>query len=74
MEKKANFKKFLSFQIDPALFVKAGEDEKAQQVQMRESVSFMKDAMRRLRRNHIAMFSLCMIVLIALIAFIVPSF
>lgn len=67
-------KQFLSLQVDPKLFEKAGEDEKAQQVQMRESVSFMKDAMRRLRRNPIAMFSLCLIVLIALIAFVVPSF
>ncbi len=73
-DNKVNLKKFLSFQIDPDLFEKAGEDEKAQQVQMRESVSFMKDAMRRLRRNRIAMASLCVIVLIALIAFIVPNF
>ena len=41
---------------------------------MRESVSFMRDAMRRLRKNHIAMISLCVIILVALIAFIVPSF
>lgn len=64
----------LSLQIDPALFERASDEEKAQQVTMRESVSFMKDALRRLRKNHIAMISLCVIVLIALIAFIVPTF
>lgn len=67
-------KNFLSLQVDPALFEKASENEKAQQVQMRESVSFMKDAMRRLRRNPVAMFSICMIILIALIAFVAPYF
>ena len=64
----------LTLQIDPALFETATEEEKAQQVTMRESVSFMKDAMRRLRKNHIAMISLFVIVVIALIAFIVPQF
>lgn len=67
-------KNFLSMQVDPQLFEKAGDDEKAQQVRMRESVSFMRDAMRRLRRNPVAMFSLFMIVAIALIAFVVPNF
>ncbi|MBQ3279931.1 MAG: ABC transporter permease [Clostridia bacterium] len=76
-EKKAEGKKIknlLSLQIDPALFETASEEEKAQQVTMRESVSFMKDAMRRLRKNKIAMISLIIIVLVALIAFIVPTF
>ena len=73
-EEKKKIKNPLSLQIDPALFEKAGDEEKAQQVTMRESVSFMKDAMRRLRKNHIAMISLFIIVFIALIAFIVPNF
>ena len=64
----------LSFQIDPNLLSPATEEEKAQQVTTRESVSFMRDAMRRLRKNKIAMVCLCIIVLIALIAFIVPEF
>ena len=67
-------KNFLSMQVDPQLFEKASDEEKAQQVYMRESVSFMRDAMRRLRRNPVAMFSLFMIVAIALIAFVVPNF
>ena len=64
----------LSFQIDPNLFRTATDEEKQQQVTSRESVSFMRDAMRRLRKNRIAMVCLCLIVLIALIAFIVPEF
>ncbi len=64
----------LSLQIDPDLFREASEEEKKQQVTMRESISFMKDALRRLRKNRIAMLSLIVIVLVALIAFIVPAF
>ena len=74
-KKKVNIKKnFLSFQIDPDLLAPATEEEKAQHVTQRESVSFMKDAMRRLRKNHLAMVCLVVIILIALIAFIVPEF
>jgi len=71
---KTPFKNPLSPQIDPDLFKPATEEEKAQQIQTRESVSFMKDAMRRLSRNHIAMVCIGVIVLIALVAFIVPEF
>lgn len=74
MSDSKKYKNILSLQIDPDLFDKAGDEEKAQQVTMRESISFMRDAMRRLRKNHIAMISLCVILLIALIAFIVPNF
>lgn len=72
--KQGKFKNPLSLQIKPDLFEQASEEEKAQQVTMRESVSFMKDAMRRLRKNHIAMISFWVIIIIALIAFIVPEF
>jgi len=65
-------KNFLSLQLDPAKFEPASEAEKAQQVQMRESVSYMKDAMRRLRKNRIAMVCLYVILIIVLIAFIGP--
>lgn len=71
---KAPKKNPLSFQIDLSRFEPATEAEKAQQVQMRESVSFMRDAMRRLARNKMAMVCLFIIILIALIAFIVPEF
>ena len=71
---KIPFKNPLSFQIDPELFKPATEEEKAQQVRMRESVSFMRDALRRLSRNRLAMICLTLIVLIGLVAFIVPEF
>ena len=74
MQNEKAFKNPLSFQVDPDLFAPATEEEKAQQVTMRESVSFMRDAMRLLSKNRIAMVCLCVIVLIALIAFIVPEF
>jgi oligopeptide transport system permease protein len=74
MQKDKLFKKNpLSFQIDPAKFEPATEAEKAQQVTMRESVSFMKDGMRRLARNKLAMACVFIIIIIGLIAFIVPT-
>ncbi len=72
-ERKTPFKNPLSMQIDPALFTPATDAEKEQQAQMRESISFMRDALRRLARNRMAMVCLVVIVLIALIAFIVPE-
>lgn len=74
MNTEKKLPKPFSLQVDPDLFRPATEEEKAQQVSTRESVSFMRDAMRRLRKNKIAMVCLAVIVLIALIAFIVPEF
>ena len=67
-------KNFPSFQIDPAKFAPATDEEKAQQLTQRESTSFMRDAMRRLHRNKMAMACLCILIIIALIAVIVPYF
>ena len=64
----------LSFQIDPDLFDKVSDEEKAQVVTQRESISFMKDAMRRLVRNKMAMTCLVILILITLIAIFVPMF
>ena len=64
----------LSFQIDPDLFSKASDEEKAQVVTQRESVSFMKDAMRRFVKNKMAMTCLVILILITLIAVFVPMF
>lgn len=64
----------LSFQIDPDLFARASEEEKAQVVTQRESVSFMKDAMRRFVKNKMAMTCLVILILITLIAIFVPMF
>jgi len=62
----------LSFQVDPNLFAAATDEEKAQQVTQRESVSFFKDSMRRLARNKMAMLCLGVLIVITLIAIIVP--
>ncbi|MDD6143800.1 MAG: ABC transporter permease [bacterium] len=74
MENRELKKNPLSFQIDPAKFAPATDEEKAQQLTQRESVSFFKDAMRRLAHNRMAMICLTILVLISLIAFIVPYF
>ena len=64
----------LSFQVDPELFKPATDEEKAQQVTQRESVSFFKDSMRRLFHNPLAVTCIIVILIISMIAFIVPSF
>ena len=74
MEKHEMKKNMLSFQIDPKKFELATDEEKAQQLTQRESVSFFKDAMRRLGRNKMAMLCLGILIVISLIAFIVPYF
>jgi len=68
------FKNPLSLQLDPKLFEPATTQEKAQQVIMRDSVSFGRDALRRLLKNKIAVICMAVILLIALIAFLVPEF
>ena len=74
MMDKAPKKNFLSFQIDPARFAPATDAEKAQQLTQRESTSFMRDAMRRLRKNTMAMACLWLLIIITLIAIFVPQF
>lgn len=64
----------LSLQLDLQSFEKATDEEKYLQQRMRESTTFFKDGMRRLRKNKIAMVSLIVIVVIALIATFVPMF
>lgn len=66
-------KHMLSLQLDAAAFEPATDDEKAQQIRMRESVSFFKDGMRRLSKNKIAMISLSLIVLIVILVAVVPA-
>lgn len=67
-------KNFLSLQMDPQLFKPASDEEKAQQMTQRKSVSFLRDAMGRLGRNKMAMICLGVLVIITLIAVIVPTF
>lgn len=63
----------LSMQLDVSDFLPATEEEKQQLVVMRESVSFWKDGLRRLRRNPVAMVSLVVIILVLLFAFVGPA-
>lgn len=64
----------LHLKLDPEDFAPASDEEKQSQVIMRESVSFWKDGMRRLRKNKIAMVSLFVIIVIMIFAFILPHF
>ncbi|MHC1694723.1 MAG: ABC transporter permease [Eubacteriales bacterium] len=64
----------ISFQLNVDDFLPATEEEKQSRVRMRPSVSYWKDALRRLRKNNVAMVSLVFISLIMIFSFIVPSF
>lgn len=55
-------------------FMPASHEEKQGLVVMRESVSFLRDGLRRLRHNPLAMVSLGIIILILLFAFVLPAF
>ncbi|NLN46824.1 MAG: ABC transporter permease, partial [Clostridiaceae bacterium] len=74
MPDKPFHKNPLSMQFDPSDFLPASEEEKKELIVMRESVTFWKDAGRRLRKNKVAMGSLIVIILTIVFAFILPSF
>lgn len=65
-------KNMLSFQLNLKSFEKATEDEKIQQIRMSESTTFFKDGIRRLRKNKIAMISMSIILLVAILVTFVP--
>ena len=67
-------KNFLSIQPDLSLFEPATDEEKKQQDRMRESTSFLRDGLRRLRKNPVSMICLTIVTILILIAFIVPLF
>lgn len=69
-----DIKKPLSFQPDLSDFLPADNEEKQNLVTMRQSVSFWKDGLRRLKNNNIAMISLVIIIIVMIFAFIVPRF
>ncbi len=71
-----NNKKFLSLQIEvnEEDFLPVTKEEQKQLVQMRENVSYWKDAWRRLKQNKIAMVSLVVIIAVIIFAFIGPIF
>ena len=64
----------LSLQIDLSKFEKATDEEKAQHETMRESTTFFRDGMRKLRRNPLAMMSLIVLAILLLTIVIVPMF
>lgn len=74
MMEQFDAKKFFSFHTDLSVFEQASDEEKRMQSRMRESRSFLKDGMRKLRKDKISMFCLSVIFLVALIAFAVPPF
>ena len=63
-----------SLQLDPALFEPASREEKEELIIMRPGVTYWQDAMRRFRKNPVAMGSLVVILIIFVLAFIVPAF
>lgn len=71
---KHKFKNVFSLQIDVDKLLLATSEEKAEQEIMRESISFFKDGIRRLRKNKIAMTCIIIILSITLVAIFVPMF
>ena len=66
--------KRLSAQVDLSDFMPASEEDKEYMVKMRESTTFFKDGVRRLRKNKVAMISFYVIVIITLASIFVPMF
>ena len=69
------FKNPFSFQVDydrNSIFQRASDKEKEEQTFMRPSTSFLGDAIRRFKRNKIAVISFFFIVFILLAIFIIP--
>ena len=75
MEEKRELpkKQLLSLQLDLSKFEQVSDEEKAQAVIMRESTTFFKDGMRKLRKNPLAMGSLVVLILIILLIIIAPK-
>ena len=66
--------KRLSMQVDLSEFIPATGEEKEYMVKMRESSTFLKDGIRRLKKNKVAMVSFWVIVVITLAAILIPLF
>lgn len=65
-------KKPLSLQLDPGMFERATEEEKAQHEVMRESTTFFRDGLRRLSRNPLSMLSIATLLLLLITIFVAP--
>ena len=71
------FKNPFSFQVDydrKSIFKLASKEEKEQETFMRPSTSFLGDAVRRFRRNKIAVISFFFIVFVLLAIILIPIF
>ncbi len=64
----------LSFQLDLSKFEPATDEEKLQQVKMRERTTFLRDGLRRLWKNKISMTCLFILAVILIIVIFVPTF
>lgn len=64
----------LSMQMDLSRFELATADEKRKQDRMRESTTFFKDGIRKLKKDKISISCLVVLAIIMIIAFVVPSF
>lgn len=64
--------KLFSLQQNPELFQPASDEEKKQQEVMSESVSFLKDGMRKLFKNPLAVLSIILIAFVILSIIFVP--
>lgn len=60
------------FDLTPKDIIPATDEEKAQKVKMRESVTYWQDAIARFKKNKVAMLALGIIVLVTLFALIGP--
>lgn len=72
-EKEMPKKQILSAQIDLSKFELATDDEKRQQDVMSESTTFLKDGLRRLKKNPFAVGSLIVLVLLLGIIIVAPA-
>ena len=71
------FKNPLSFQVDydrESIFKVATKEEKEEQTFMRPSTSFMGDAIRRFKRNKIAVISMFFVLFVLLAIIFIPLF
>lgn len=60
------------FDLTPKDIVPATDEEKAQKIQMRESVTYWQDAIARFKKNKVAMLALGIIILVTLFALVGP--
>ena len=67
-------KQLLSLQLDLSKFEKATDEEKAQHETLRESTTFFRDGMRKLRKNPLAVASLIVLFCLVVTIIVVPMF